>query len=194
MRDKIKIFRAVFARTLDYADGDFIKHCAKWGLDTYDLLNQHERILATADAGDEGHFIYAVTLARIVGEFGKLAFGDFFSDEAKILLHPLGLHFEDIECYLEEDMGTEHREELRHGNYVKAQDVWSSMQELKTEIHRSLVVIYRDKEEKDPILVIFVSLMKIFEMSDEKTSETMTPDVSTSRETAAYAYVDQWFL
>ena len=191
--NKEQLFQYIFSQLLDYGDNAVIGKCAKWGLDTLDMLEKNGRVLVTAGGGRGNDFIYAVITALIVGEFGKIAFNNHFSEETEIELGGLGLEFEDIEPYLDEDVPSERREQLRKGNYVRLEDIWSTIQEWKEETHRALVAIYTGKGEKEPIDAIYASLVAIFEQGDEDTGEIIVPSASPSRELAGYSYVSNSF-
>ena len=188
-----KLFFGVFNQMLDYSDNAFIEKCAKWGLDTLETLEKNGRVLV-AGGGERGNdFIYAITTAYIVGEFGKLSFNDHFSEETEIELDGLGLEFEDVEAYLDDDVPSERREELRKGNYVRLEDIWSTVQEWKEETYRALASIYTEKGVKEPILAIYASLVEVFEEKDEETGEIVAPSTSPSQELAGYSYVSEGF-
>lgn len=191
--NKEQLFQHVFQEVLDYADDELIKKCTKWGLDTLEALEQNGLVLMASDGERGNDFIYAVTTALIVGEFGKFCFNDYFSDEAEIDLGDLGLEFEDIEPYINEDTPSERREELRQGNYVNMQDLWVTIQEWKKETHNSLVTIYTGRGEKEPNDAIFASLVEIFEVEDEETKEIIAPYANSWGEATAYQYVCDGF-
>ena len=191
-----KLFFDVFGQILDYADPAVIKKCTRWGLEQYAQLEKHKKLIATGNTSDYGHFIYGIAFAVIVGEFAKRAFNDYFWDECEIDLNALGLNFRDIEGYMEEDMSTERRDELRKGNYVCLQDIWSAIQEWKRHMYKELTEIYKaeNKEETDPTLpgyAIYETLLKIFERVDEDGISFIS--ISTSGEMAAYSYVNEGF-
>ena len=178
---------------MDYADSTFIEKCAKWGLDTLETLEKNGRVLV-AGGGERGNdFIYAITTAYIVGEFGKLSFNDHFSEETEIELGGLGLEFEDVEAYLDDDVPSERREELRKGNYVRLEDIWSTVQEWKEETYRALASIYTEKGVKEPILAIYASLVAVFEEKDQEIGEIVAPSTSPSQELVGYSYVSSGF-
>ena len=152
-----QLFRNVFGQVLDYSDDAFIKKCSKWGLDTLETLERNRRVLVAMDGERGNDFIYAVTTAFIIGEFGRLAFNNRFSDEIEIDLKLVGLDFDDIEAYIDGDTTTERREELQNRNYVRLEDIWTAMQEWKQETHRALVTIYAKKGEMEPIDAIYAS-------------------------------------
>lgn len=190
--DKAQLFQYVFRQVLDYADDGLVEKCAKWGLDTLKLLEQNGRVLTASDGERGNDFIYAVTTALIVGEFGNFCFNDNSSDEAEIDLGDIGLEFGDIEPYINEDTASERREELRQGNCVNIQDLWSAIGEWKREIRQSLTLTYKDKG-KDPNYAIFASLMEIFEVEDEETKEIIAPYANSWGESAAYQYICEGF-
>lgn len=193
--NKEQLFQRVFEDILDYSDGAFVEKCATWGLDILEILEKNGRVLV-ADGGERGNdFIYAVTTALIVGEFGKLAFNNYFSEEAEINFEQIGLEFGDIEAYIDDDTTTERREELRKGNYVRLEDIRSSVQEWKKETHRELVTVYTGNGEEEPVDAIYASLVVIFEQKDEETGEVAPPFSrhGFSSELKAYSYVNSGF-
>lgn len=195
---KEQIFRVVFEQMLDYGDSALIGRCAKWGLDTYELLEKNNWTLGTMDTHDESVFIYAVSTAFIVGKFGKFAFNDYFSEETEFDLTLLELHFDDIRGYLDgyHDVEQTHFEKLNAGNYVNLDDFRGTVSEYQEEIYKGLMEIYKLQGRSDPTLAthaIYESLMNIFEEQDTETKEVIAPSMSASNELAAYSYVDQGF-
>ena len=186
---KKQFFRGIFREILDYADNDVIERCAKWDLNTFELLEQNKLIITSSDNERGTDFIYAVTTAMIVGEFGNFCFDDNCSDESEIDLADVGLEFQDIEAYINNDTDDERREELRRMNYVNIQDLGSAIVEWKKEIHKSLVKIYTEKKEKDPDYSIFTSLKEIFEEEGEEADEIIAPYSNSGQEMDAYEYV-----
>lgn len=191
--NKEQLFQSVFGMILDYGGSALIEKCAKWGLDTLEMLEKNERVFI-AGGGERGNdFIYAVTTAFIVGEFGKISFNDHFSEETEIELGGLGLEFEDVEAYLDDDVPSERLEELRKGNYVRLDDIRSAVQEWKKETHGEMVTFNTKKGEKEPIDAIYGSLVAIFEQKDEETGGVFSPTTSPSQELAGYSYVRSGF-
>lgn len=191
-----QLFQYVFGQMLDYGNSAVIEKCAKCGLDTLEKLEQNGRVLFVGGGERGNDFIYAVTTAFIVGEFGQLGgISSYFSTETELELDELGLEFDDIEAYIDNDTTTERREELRKGNYVRLEDIWSAIQEWKEETHGSLVTIYTENGEKEPIYAIYASLVVIFEQKDENTGEVASPFSGNgfSGELKAYSYVSSGF-
>lgn len=184
-----EFYNIIYRATLDYADNEVIEKCAKWGLKTFELLEQNKLIITTSGNKRGTDFIYAVTTAMIVGEFGNFCFDDNCSDESEIDLADVDLEFRDIESYINEDTKGERREELCRMNYVNIQDLWVVIQEWKKEIHKSLVKIYANKGEKDPDYAIFTSLKEIFEEEGEGVDEIIAPYSNFGQELDAHEYV-----
>lgn len=187
-----KLFLNVFEQILDYSNGAFIENCAKWGLDTLEMLEQNGLVIVAADGERRDDFIYAATTAVIIGEFGQCTFNNHFSDETEIDLNQTGLVFDGVEAYLDDAVQDKHREELRKGNFVNIQDIWPAVQEWKKETHQALVDIYVKKGEKEPICAIYASLVAIFEEQDKETKENYAP-AGTSGEMRGYSYVSDGF-
>jgi len=184
-----EFYKTVYRAILDYADNWVVDKCAKWGLDTLELLKQHKLIDTNPDNEHGTDFIYAVTTAMIIGEFGNFCFDDNCSDENEIDLADVGLVFQDIEAYVNNDTDDERREELRKMNYVSIQDIGSAIAEWKKEVHKSLVKIYTERGEKDPDYAIFTSLKEIFEEEGEEVDEITAPYTNSGQELDAYGYV-----
>lgn len=189
MKPRKELFTIVYRFVLDYADDKVVERCAEWGLKTFELLEQNKLIITASDNERGTDFIYAVTTAMIVGEFGNFCFDDNCSDESEVDLGDVGLELEDVKEYLNEDTDDERREELRRINYVNIQDLWTAIVEWKKEIHKSLVKIYTDKGEEDPDYVILISLKEIFNVKDEDTGEVSAPYSYHWQEIDAYQYV-----
>lgn len=196
---KEQLFLCVFEQMLDYSDGALIEKCSRWGLDTYEFLEKNKRILCMADTCDESVFIYAVSTAVIVGEFGNRAFGDHnLFDEHEFDLTLLDLHFDDIKGYMDgyPDIEQTHFKKLSIGNYVNFDDLRETVLEYTQEIHKDLIEIYKLPGQPDstlPTHAIYESLINIFEEQDVETKEVLTPSMSTSNELSAYSYVGQGF-
>src|SRR3989344_8028403 len=138
MPNKEHIFLGLCEELLDYNEHDLIEKCGRWGLEQYGQLERHNKILVSGNASDQGYFIYGTAFAVIIGEFGRKAFNNYFSDGCEIDLDGLGLDFRDIAGYVQEDMKAERRDLLQQSNYVDLQDIWSSVGEWKHHIHKSL--------------------------------------------------------
>ena len=190
---KHEFYNVIYRATLDYADDKVIERCAKWGLDTFELLKQHKLIITASDNERGTDFMYAVTTAMIVGEFGNFCFDDNCSDESEIDLGDVELELDDVKEYLNEDTDDERREELRRMNYVNIQDIWMAIQKRKREIHKSLVKIYTEKKEEDPDYAIFTSLVEIFEEKGEEVDEIIAPYSNSGQEMDAYEYIRAGF-
>ena len=190
---KHEFYNVIYRATLDYADNEIIEKCAKWGLDTFELLGQNKLIITASDNERGTDFIYAVTTAMIVGEFGNFCFDDNCSDESEIDLGDAGLEFDDVRVYINEDVNDERREELRRMNYANIQDLGSAITEYKKEIHKSLVKIYTTNREKDPDYAIFTSLKEIFEEEGEEADEITAPYSNSGQEMDAYEYIRAGF-
>lgn len=191
-----ELFKKVHNDLLGYVDTDLKNRCAGWGLNTYELLKRNNRLLGNTDTRDEGVFIYAVSTAVIVGEFGKIAFGDYFPDEHEFDLGLLGLEFDDVKGYLDDypDINPIHLEELRRGNYVKLEDIWGTICGYKREIHKELIEIYKKQIKEDPNQYIFTSLLRIYEeieMNDDDIQHRLS--MTSAQETGAYTYVSNSF-
>lgn len=181
--NKKKSFQCVFKQTLDNGDESFIKKCAKWGLDTLKTLEQNGRVVVAVGGEHGNNFIYAVTTAVIVGEFGFLAFNNYFLNEIEIDLERTGLVFDDVEIYIDDTVPNKRREELRKGNFVNLQDIWSTVQEWKQEINHSLIDIYKRQDKWNPIDYIFTHIEDIFDQKDDR----------MDRRLSSYLYVEQGF-
>jgi len=178
---------------LDYAESDIINDSIKWGTSVYALLKKYGKITVDSSLEDKGRLIYVVTLARIIGEFGKHAFGDHLSDELEIDIASLDLNFNDVEPYLDKEISPKRREELRFNNCVDLQDIWTTMWKYKKEIHRALMAIYTAKEERCPEYVIYESLLNIFKQKDKETGEMFLPYHNSLQKMKAYLYIDEGF-
>lgn len=181
--NKKQLFQCVFKQILDYGDESFIKRCAKWGLDTLEILKQNGRVVVAVNGEHGNDFIYAITTAFIIGQFGRIAFNDYFSDEAEIDLGLIGLDFDDVEAYVDDTVPSERREELRKGNFVNLQDIWSAVQEWKQEIHHSLIDIYKRQNKGNPTDYIFICIEAILGQKDNR----------MDRRHPSYSYVEQGF-
>lgn len=180
--NKKQLFQYVFKQILDYGSASFIKRCAKWGLDTLEMLEQNERVVVVN--GERGNdFIYAVTTAVIVGEFGRLAFNNHFLNEIEIDLEQTGLVFDDVEIYMDDTVPNKRWKELRKGNFVNLQDIWSVVQEWKQEVHHSLVDIYKRQNNFNPTDHIFIYIEAIFDQEDDRMDKRLP----------SYSYVEQGF-
>lgn len=191
-----ELFKKVHNELLDYVGTGLKNRCAGWGLNTYELLKKNKRLLGTTDTLDEGMFIYAVSTAVIVGEFGKFAFGDYFPDDHEFDLDLFGLVFEDIKGYLDgyPDIDPIHLEKLCLGNYVKLEDIWGTMCEYKREMHKALTGIYKEQIKEDPDYYIFTSLLRIYEEIDTNDEDTRyIPSMTNAQEIGAYTYVSNSF-
>ena len=192
-----ELFKKVHNELLDYVNTDLKNRCADWGLNIHELLKKNKRFLGTTDTHDEGVFIYAVSTAVIIGEFGKLAFGDYFPDEHQFDLDLLGLKFNDVEGYLDDypDIDPIHLEELRIGNYVNMDDIRGTIFEYNREIHKALIEIYKEQTEEDPDHHIFTSLLRIYEEIETNDGDTQyyIPSMTNTQKMEAYAYVSNGF-
>jgi len=194
--NKEQLFKRVFDQVLDYTDRGLLGRCAKWGLNTYDLLEKNKMILGTTDTRDAGIFIYAVSTAVIVGELSNRAFGDHnFFDEHEFDITLLDLHFEDIKGYLDgyPDVDPAFLEKLRTGSYLHFYDFSGTVAEYKKEIYKGLVETYKLQGQSDPDYKIYESLMKIFEEQGAKTKEVFVQPTSFSGELSAHAYIGAGF-
>lgn len=186
------MFKSIFRQVSDYADLE--DKFSEWAVDIYALLEKNKKIVVGNSSEDKGRFIYAVTLAWIVGEFGKFAFGDYPNEDAEINLTSLELSYDDLEGYLEAEMAPEHHNKLRAGNYVGVQDdLLTAIFKYKKEIHRALSEIYKAEGKKDPNLHIHELILKLFVEKNEDKENVLPSSYSDSNEMGAYLYVQQGF-
>lgn len=177
---EIGLYKNVHDQVLDYVDEDIIGRSARWGLGIQKTLEQNKRFVVQMGAEEGSVFMYAIATAVIVGEFGKSVHNDHFSDEAGIDLDLLSMDFQQIEGFLEKDIAKDRRDFLDGGNSISLQDIWSTVDEWKADIHKSLTHIF-GTEKVDEIL--FRSLSEIFENA---------PATDTQR-LSAYTYISNGF-
>lgn len=196
--NRLKLFEQIYGEILDYSDRDTISLCAKRGLDTFELLEKSGRSLLSTNTRDDSAFIYAVSTAVIVGQFGNIAFGDHnLFEEHEIDLAPLHLEVEDIKGYLDgypDTISVLRFETLRDSGHINMQDIWETIFEYNKETHRGLCEFYKQQGKEDPNYEIYSSLVKIFETRDED-GEIIMPNFASGGETGALAFVSigfQW--
>ncbi len=179
------LFREAHRQLLDYSDLKVTEATSKWGIDAYSQIKEVGLEITTADAEKQTPFIYAVATAVIVGEFAKLGYGDYFSDETEMDLSALDLSFIDIEGFVDKEMPPERRGELMGQYYLNLQDIWGSIQDYKNHIYASLTTIYASKG-LEPKVYIFKSLNKI--LGEDAFLEKLDPKTHN-----AYQYIDNGF-
>lgn len=183
---KEELFFQVFRKILDYSEIDFVRRLSGWGVKVYDVLEKNNKILLCGDVSNlpqSGWFIYAVVFARIVGEFGKIGYGDHLSDEIQIDLDDLMLDYTEIECFFEEKLKYEKVAEIERTNTIGLEDIWTAMQEWKAEIYESLKVIYQSENQGDYGERIFEELEGLFGITNRGFGARMS----------AYNYVNSGF-
>src|SRR3989344_3071910 len=148
--DERELFKKVYAQVLDYADNDFIFHCAEWGYEVMRMLAQHNRSMVQGGAEQGSPFIYAAATAVIIGEFAERAFNDHFSDETEIDLDLLDIDFERIRDFANEDTEPQRLTILQETDSMGLQDMWTSVCGWKKDIYHSLVYIYEQQGKKSP--------------------------------------------
>ena len=187
------IFTEVFNILLDYADSVLKEKCAKWRLGAFDCVERQGKVATTANINEHGvWFMYAVVTAFIVGEFGRQAFGNYFSDRQEIELNELGLRFEEVEGWLGDEVGSERREVLRQGNFITLEDVWDTIQEFKREIFQALFAMHVESGAKHPADAVFASLVAVFEETNTD-GTVMSPFHDKAQEMSTYLYVTNAF-
>src|SRR3989338_250776 len=190
-REKEIIFRGVFGEILDYFD---VERRIQWALDVHDRMDQERKIISTKPGTtDKGvWFVYAMKLARIIAEFGKLRFDEVGPNDVEIELEKIGMTLGDIEGFLKEGIDQDRREMLSECNVVEIKDIWKSMLELKADIYKHLV---GNDGMGDP-MPVYRSLLAIFEYVGDD-GEMVLPNQSFSRfyqEDDAFAYVMNRFV
>lgn len=172
MTNREQVFQQVFYEVLNDHFPDFKEKCARWGLDTYDLIEQEGKIVVSGRDEYPVEFTYALTFAVIVGEFGQFGYGDHF-------LMKMALPDTDISV----ESGTTPLSAFH-------EVIW----ERKEDIHRALNDIYTSRQ-LDPASEVFASLAAISETKDEDgiTISSFSGN-GFSREMAAYLYVSNGFL
>ena len=116
--------------------------------------------------------MYAVATAIIISKFAEGAFNDYFDDDAIIEtiidLDLLGMDFEEIRGFLDDGIAPERLKLLKDTNSVELRDIRTAIWEWKSDIHKTLVEIYKEYREKDPNYRIFVSLLNLYKNTDER--------------------------
>jgi hypothetical protein len=192
MKTDEELFTNVFTTLIDYTDA---VRGVKWGLDTYRLLEKHDKLLGFVghDGTDkDAPFLYAVAFACIVGEYAHFAFDSYFPDEKELDLTNLGVAFENVISDFSEDMTKERMEKLRGWNVVDLEDIWGAVCKLKTEVYKELVSIYKAEGNPYPNYTIYHSLRSIFEEIDEN-GDTVLPSQTSGQEHYAFQYVSEGF-
>lgn len=154
--DKQELFNTVFRQMLDYADNDFVKRLADWGVEIYNLLDRNNKIISTnQNEPRNDQFIYAVAIARIVGLFGMRAFNDHLSDEIEFG-DPLPK--------------------------TRLRNIWVPVYSKIDEIYSALIDIYKQQGEDDPNHKILSSLKEVFgEISQTNFNEPQAYDFVRNR-------------
>ena len=194
--EREKIFVLVFNILLDYNDSTLREKCARWGLDAFKSIERQGKVITTINVSEQGvWFMYAATSAVILREFSKISFNDYHladGGEQEIKLEELGLRFEEVEGWLDDEIKNERREELRKGNFITLADVWETIQEFKRVIFQALFATHVESGVKHPADAVFASLAAIFEEMDAD-GTVMSPFHGNAGEMSAYSYVTNAF-
>lgn len=192
--EKLELYKALHRQILDYTDDELLTKCAQWGLDTQEKTERMLRYAPESGSEDSPTFMFAVTTAVIIGEFGKRAFNDYFSDEAELDLDILDLDFSLVREFLNSDISTNRKHTLEQESVLGLQDVWEAIHEWKHDIYSTHLELY-EKEGKEVDLEVFNSLVGIFDTEDDSDMPTTTfSGHDSGDQSSAYAYVCNGFV
>ena len=187
------IFEGVFNGVLDYADKEFKAKLARWGLGVFDRIKADKRDLLSTDTSEKGvQFMYALTLARIIGEFGKVSFDDLRPEEVEIRLGELEMTLEDVGGLLNEDIDPKRKDKHLETNVINIEDVWNELQECKSDIFQYLVP---EINKGDPTPV-YNELVALFGRNDDEEEGVIISPFSghsMGKKMSAFAYVSEGF-
>lgn len=183
--DKLEFYKEIYLQVLDYTDERFIYECAKWGIDTESKTIQNNLSDDLSTKEKTVSFIYALTTATIIGEFAKISFNDYLPEKAEIDLYDLEMNFNDIRHFLNKDTPKEHINILETGNIVDINDLSEVVVEYKDYIYKALSETYT-KENKDPNVAIYTSLLGLFGSVDDC--------ISLGSQLIAISYVKNKFI
>lgn len=179
-----ELFKEVHRQLLDYLDAG-VTDASNWGLDAYSKIKEAGLELVTGGMEKQTPFIYAVTTAVIIGEFSKRGYMSYFCNTTEIDLCELDIEFDDIEGFVSWDISPERIKVLREQYCVNLQDIWRTINDYKRHIHRSLTLIYANKE-REPKVYMFKSLNKI--LGEDAFLEKLDPKTFN-----AYLYIENGF-
>lgn len=158
MADRGQVFQQICNEVLDYLP-DFKRRAAGWGEKTYDLIEREGKVVVSDRDEYPVEFIYALTLAVIVGEFGQFGYGNHFLSE-------MALPERDIAV----EGGTVPLTTLHEAIWGRKEDIYRALNDIYVlrhldpvpEVYASLVALFGNEPNADRAVGVFAYVDREF--------------------------------